>query len=38
MLNIILTPETVDRLRVLLDQENDDEAFFRIREAKIGGG
>lgn len=39
MLEITISPEAKERLtRLLEDDQEYDEAFFRIREVKVGGG
>jgi len=38
MLTITLAPGVADRFKGLLAQENNDEAVFRIKEVKVGGG
>jgi len=38
MLNITLSPEIVEKFKALLEEEDNDEAVFRIRETKVGGG
>lgn len=38
MLNITLSAEVVERLKSLLEEEDNDEAMVRIREVKAGAG
>lgn len=38
MLSIHIAPEVVQHFKALLVEEDNDEAVFRIRETKVGGG
>jgi hypothetical protein len=38
MLNITLSAEVVEKLKSLLEEEDNDEAMVRIREVKAGAG
>ncbi len=38
MLKISVTPEISNKFKALLKEEDSDEAVFRIRETKVGGG
>ncbi len=38
MLKIHIAPEIVAHFKTLLAEEDSDEAVFRIRETKVGGG
>ncbi len=38
MLKITMTPEIADKFKAILKEEDSDDAVFRIREAKVGGG
>lgn len=38
MLDITLAPEISTKFKELLKEEDNDEAVFRIRETKVGGG
>ncbi len=38
MLEIFIVPEVVAKFKELLEEEDSDEAVFRIRETKVGGG
>ena len=38
MLKISMTPEVVAKFKELLKEEDNEDAVFRIRETKVGGG
>ena len=38
MISITLTPDISAKFKELLEQEANDEAVFRIKEVKVGGG
>ena len=38
MLNITIVPEVATKFRELLEEETNEDAVFRIRETKVGGG
>ena len=38
MLKIDVTPEISNKFKELLKEEDSDDAIFRIRETKVGGG
>jgi|GEM_PF-529984 Uncharacterized conserved protein len=38
MIQINITPEISEKFKKLLVEENNDDAVFRIRESKVGGG
>lgn len=38
MLKISIAPEIVERFNTLFEEEDNDEALFRIKEVKVGGG
>lgn len=38
MLKISVTPEISDKFKALLKEEDSEDAIFRIRESKVGGG
>lgn len=38
MLDITLSPEAVEKLQGLLNEEDSDDAVLRIREVKVGAG
>ena len=38
MLKIGIEPEIVERFKALFEEEDNDEALFRIKEVKVGGG
>ncbi len=38
MLEITIAPELLAKFRELLAEEDNDDAVFRIRETKVGGG
>jgi len=37
-LNINLAPEVLAKFKELFEEEDDEDAVFRIRETKVGGG
>lgn len=38
MLKIDIAPEVAEKFRSLLEEEDNEDAVFRIRETKVGGG
>lgn len=38
MLNITVAPEVLAKFKELLAEEDNEDAVFRIRETKVGGG
>ncbi len=38
MLKISIEPAIVERFNSLFEEEDNDEALFRIKEVKVGGG
>lgn len=38
MLDIVIAPEVTAKFQELLKKEDNDDAVFRIREVKVGGG
>ena len=38
MLEVTLTPEIAAKFRSLFEEEGNDDAVFRIKEVKVGGG
>ena len=38
MLEITIAPEVIAKLKELLVEEDNEDAVFRIRETKVGGG
>lgn len=38
MLKISLEPQIAEHFRALYEEEDDEEALFRIKEVKVGGG
>ena len=38
MLEIKMAPEVATKFKELLAEEDDEDAVFRIRETKVGGG
>ena len=38
MLEITIAPEVIAKFKELLGEEDNEDAVFRIRETKVGGG
>lgn len=38
MLDITIAPEVAAKFKSLLEEEDSEDAVFRIRETKVGGG